>query len=331
MSQSTAIAEYLGQKPSMRKIEQSLGGVLPVEKFMQLAMNTIRRSDKLMQCTPDSVLDACVQAAELQLFPGNNLGHAYLVPFYDGKKRAQICTYILGYKGMLALCHRSPKVKKVEANLVFPEDAFSISYGDGEHMMHTPEPWADRDPRRALGAYAVATLENGSKLHKVLNRVELDAARGRSKAKDYGPWVTDLGAMMLKTAVRRLAPWLPLEPQDAAAIAEDMEQDLGAVQDESEPRDADAEVVEPEDLVAQLAGDVIDVEVNTEQEQAGGITAEQHNRLLDWSVSESVDPHALRSFMRDSVSKDDLDLLTEEQATELLDCVDRGDFAPVEE
>lgn len=324
---TTAIAEYLGKKPSMRKIEQSLGGALKVEKFMQLAMNTIRRNEKLMQCTPESVLEACVQAAELQLFPGNNLGHAYLVPFWDGKRRAQICTYILGYKGMLALCHRSPKVLKVEAHLVFPEDTFSVSYGDGEHVMHAPEPWADRDPKRALGAYAVATLANGAKLHKVLNRAELDAARNRSKAKDYGPWVTDLGAMMLKTAVRRLAPWLPLEPQDAVAIAEDMESDLDPIRDE-EPRETDAEVVEPENLVAELAGDVIDVE--TEEPAAGGtgVTEEQHNRLLDWVVSESVDPHLVRSHMRTCFGEEDIEKLSEEQAQELLDGIERGDFAP---
>lgn len=324
---STAIAEFLGAQPNMKKIEQSLGGVLKVEKFMQLAMNTIRRSDKLMQCTPASVLDACVQAAELQLFPGNNLGHAYLVPFWDKKAGANLCTYILGYKGMLALCHRSPKVLKVEAQLVFPEDQFSVSYGDGEHLVHTPEPWADRDPQRALGAYASATLANGTKLHKILNRAELDAAKRRSKASSYGPWVTDFGAMCLKTAVRRLAPWLPLEPQDAAAIAEDMDGELEPIREE-EPRETDAEVVEPEDLVATLAGDIVDVEVTS---PAAPADPEQLNRLIDWSISEDVDPHALRSFMRDAYGKQDFDELDGVQAGEVLDGIERGDFAPTVE
>ena len=223
---------------------------------------------------------------------------------------------------MLALCHRSPKVKKVEANLVFPEDEFSISYGDGEHLLHAPDPWADRDPKRALGAYAVATLANDTKLHKVLNRAELDAARNRSKAKDYGPWVTDLGAMMLKTAVRRLAPWLPLEPQDATAIAEDMDTDLEAIR-EDQPREADAEVVEPEQLIDELAGRVVEMETPPEDL----ITNDQRNRVFDWLVSDGVDPHLMRSYMRDHFGKDEVDDITAVQAGELLDCVERGDFA----
>jgi len=320
------IAHFLGLAPNMRKIEQSLGGALKVERFMQLAMNTIRRTDKLLECTPESVLASLTQAAELQLYPGNNLGHAYLVPFWDKKAGAQQCTYILGYKGMVALCHRSPNVLKVEAHLVYEGDKFSCAHGDGEHLVHEPDYFGDRDTM--LGAYAQATLANGTKITKVLNMKELEAAKRRSKASSYGPWVTDFGAMCMKTAVRRLAPWLPLEPSDQVAVAEDMEKEYGDAVEE--PREVAAEDVSPEDLISELAGDVVDM-INEEPEQTPRCTEEQRNRLLDWLQSEHVDPHALRSYMRDCFGEAEIESLSEEQAQEVLNGVESGDFAPATE
>ena len=58
-------------------------------------------------------------------------------------------------------------------------------------------------------------------------------------------------------------------------------------------------------------------------------SAQQHNALLDWLMSDHVNPGEIRRFLKDAFGVQDVDLLTEDQAQEVLDMIERGDFAPV--
>lgn len=283
---ATILAHYLNDNRD--KIERSLNGALPIAKFMQVSMNAIRGSEKLEQSSPPSVLSALLQAAELRLFPGSNLGHAYLVPYWSGKEQVNVCTYILGYKGMIALCHRSSKVLKVEAQTVHEGDEFEIAYGEGGGLKHKPDPWGARTVKNCLGAYAIAYLANETVIFERMSKLELDGIRARSKSGKTGPWATDTLEMYRKTPVRRLAKYLPLEPDDAMAIAEDEARDLGY----DGPRDVEAEPVEDPAaaLNAQLeAAQQTPPVTVTEPERVEVIegseidAAEQARRMAEWN------------------------------------------------
>jgi hypothetical protein len=58
-------------------------------------------------------------------------------------------------------------------------------------------------------------------------------------------------------------------------------------------------------------------------------TAEQHNALLDWLVSEHVAPGEVRRYIKDAYGAKDVEMLNAEQAAETLDMIERGDFAPL--
>ena len=72
-----------------------------------------------------------------------------------------------------------------------------------------------------VAVYAIAKLKDGESIPLVLSKAEVDRYRKRSKASTSGPWVTDYEAMAMKTAVRRLATWLPSSVELAAAQAID--------------------------------------------------------------------------------------------------------------
>ena len=255
---STVMAKYLAD--NIGKIENSLSGALSPEKFLQVSMNAIRGNEKLENSHPPSVLSSLLQAAEMQLFPGSTLGHAYLVPYWDMYLRANVCTYILGYKGMLALCHRSPKVLKVEAHTVHEGDEFNVSYGEGGGLRHVPSPWGEPTQENCLGAYAYARLANGESVFERMAKKDLEAIRRRAKSTS-GPWKTDTLAMYRKTLVRQLAKWLPLEPEEQEAIAGEEAEDLGFA-----PRDVNVEPEEPAEL--QALNDALDAEIAAEEDQA---------------------------------------------------------------
>lgn len=337
-SPAAQIGYYLEAR--IDKLATCLNGALPIDRFKTMAMNTIRQDQRLATSTPQSVYDSLMRCAELQVYPGSALGHGYLVAFYNSKKKRYVCTFILGYRGMVALCHRSSKVKKVEAHSVHETDYFSITHGQNGELVHRPDPWAQRTKENCVGVYAIAWLENGTVLSERLSKAEVERARERSKAKDDGPWVTDWLPMARKTAVRRLSPWLPLEPREAEQIAEDEAREYGY----AEPREADYEVVENVDadaeelrtMLAQEAGIVerdleaaaADAEAKDAAPQA--LTLDQEHALGEWYASDEVDAGAANEYLEAAYSVKHFSQLTEEQADEVLTMMQNGDFAPTE-
>jgi recombination protein RecT len=205
------------------------GTPLDGDRFMRIALTELRMNPGLLECTRESVLGGLMLSAQLGLEVGSALGQTWLVPFKNRKTARTEATWILGYRGIVALAARSDI--HVVGRMVHEADEFSYAIRDGRDVIeHRPEKRTDPGPTWLW--YATATWEGGYTA-MVLSRAEVEVFRQRSKAKDTGPWVTDYDAMAIKTAVRRLAPWLPMRPQTADALAVDettvstMDVDLG--------------------------------------------------------------------------------------------------------
>jgi recombination protein RecT len=69
----------------------------------------------------------------------------------------------------------------------------------------------------------VARFRTGGHHFEVMSRDEIEAVRRRSPAGKSGPWVDHWDEMARKTLVRRLAKYLPLSVQKAAALEEQAE------------------------------------------------------------------------------------------------------------
>lgn len=208
------------------EIEKLLGSVAASERFTRTVMTEVRRTPKLYECDPVSVLAAVMLSSQLGLEPGP-LGHVYLIPF----KRE--CQFILGYKGMIALAYRSGLVKDVSTGLVFEGDAFAWRKGTRAFLDHTPSgPPAEREWTHA---YAVARTKPGGAPFEVIYPEDVAKAKARSAnaSSPLSPWVTDERAMIRKTAVRRLSPMLPQSP----AFAQALEADETAVEPPAELED----------------------------------------------------------------------------------------------
>lgn len=195
------------------QFETALPAQLKADKFVRVAMTTLRQNPKLLKCDQNSLLAALMLSAQLGLEPGSPLGHAYLVPYGNE------LTFIVGYKGYIDLARRSGRVASIYAEPVYEGDEFRVSKGLNRNIIHEPA-WKDGAPLTHV--YAVAKYLDGSDPDfVVLKRAQIDAYRKRSKASGAGPWVTDYEAMSLKTAVRRLSTWLPMSTEQARAVAAD--------------------------------------------------------------------------------------------------------------
>jgi len=201
----------------IRKMRDQFQVALPrqldADRFVRVAITTLRTNPKLLTCDRDSLLAGLMVSAQLGLEPGGPLGHAYFVPY--GRE----LTFIVGYRGYIDLARRSGLISDVYAEAVREGDDFSWALGLHRDILHVPGKGERGD---ITHVYAVATYKDGmSPTFVVLDRAKIEAYRKRSKAANNGPWVTDYEAMALKTSVRRLATWLPLSVELARAVAAD--------------------------------------------------------------------------------------------------------------
>lgn len=245
-SQKQATIFDLVQKQSPA-FQMALGKNIDPDRFVRVAMTTIRTNPKLQECKPASILASLMHCAQLSLEPGP-LGHAYLVPF--GKE----CTLIPGYQGLIELAHRSGKVLNIYAECVHENDHFLQVLGTDRRIEHTPPKFGEKRGD-IIGVYAVAKLAGGADPQfVVLTQADVEFYRSKSRGRDSMAWKDHWDAMAKKTAVRQLAKWIPkstdmdraIELEEAAEKGQDQASFLDASVAFHEADEAPTEIVENE-------------------------------------------------------------------------------------
>jgi recombination protein RecT len=199
---------------------------LTPERMVALATLAATKTPKLKECTPLTLFNAIVNASKLGLEIGTQ---AHLVPFRNSKANATECVMIPDYRGLISLAIRSGHVRHIDARAVYTGDEFDYQLGTDPKIVHKPKFDAPHVQQNIIAFYAVAHLDDDAVGFEVMSKAEVDAIRGRSRASQDGPWVTDYEAMGKKTVVKRLAKFLPQTPQMAAAVELDNRAETGEI------------------------------------------------------------------------------------------------------
>ena len=184
------------------------------ERLTRVVLTELRRTPKLYECSPQSLIGAMMLAGQLGLEPGP-LGHVYFVPF-----KGEV-TFVLGSRGIIDLGYRSGLLKSIAAVTVRDGDEFSFRQGTRPFLDHVQAgPPAEREP---VAYYSVAQLKTGGSPFVVLYPEDRENTKAKSPGSGHplSPWSTHFDAMARKTAVRRLAPMLPQSPAFAEAVSYD--------------------------------------------------------------------------------------------------------------
>ena len=187
------------------------------------ALTCLRQTPDLAKCTPSTVLGALMSCAQLGLRPGV-LGHAWVLPFYDGLSRSHKAQLVVGYKGYVDLAYRNPQVSSVIARTVYEGDTFDVDYGLEDRLVHKPSLSGERS--KPIAHYAIFKTASGGRAFWVMTEDEMQAWKKRYAPKDrsnkiVGPWVSDYEAMARKTCLLRLASWMPKSTELAYAMEVD--------------------------------------------------------------------------------------------------------------
>lgn len=212
----------------MKQIKSVIASNVTPEKMARIALNELRNSEFLAKCaiqSPESFLNAIIQASHLGLEIGGTLGQAYLVPFKGEIKMMP------GYRGLLSLARRSGEITSINAEIVYEQDEFDLSLGMEAKVTHKPKIRGNRG--EPVLAYMVAHFKDGGHHFEWMSIEEIMSVKERSSAvqsaKKNGkqtPWDTDRDEMIRKTVIRRGWKYLPMsiEMQTAQVIESANEQ-----------------------------------------------------------------------------------------------------------
>lgn len=248
------------------------------------AITCVRMTPKLAQCYAPSVLGGLMTCAQLGLRPGvAGLGHAWLLPMWNGKERRLDATLIIGYRGYTELAYRHDKVVSIASRVVYSNDRFKMVYGlDGDVLEHEPHVDGPRgDPRLY---YAIARLRGGYALTEPWTQADMNAHRDKyamaktKQGKILGPWADAEQAIEMgrKTMIRGpLVKMIPLSTELAVAVAVDE----GVRIDISPDIDATEATTHPT-IAGEVEGD------SDQQDSAGDQAAPEQDNPLRYSDDE---------------------------------------------
>lgn len=227
LGQVTSVKELLVNDGAKGQLAQVAASHMKPERMMRLMANAVRTTPKLAECDPMSLLGGLMTCAGLGLEPNTVLGHAYLIPFKNNRKKVTEVQLVLGYKGLIDLARRSGHITSIAAHVHYSDDElWEYEEGTEARLRHIPGPQAGDK----LHAYAIAKFKDGGHAYTVLPWSKVmsirDNSQGWKTAVRYGktansPWATHEDAMARKTAIRALANYLPLSVEMKDAISLD--------------------------------------------------------------------------------------------------------------
>jgi recombination protein RecT len=194
------------------------------ERLMRVSLAAISRTPKLATCTPESLVGAVTACAVMGLEP-DLIGHAYLVPFWNGKTHKMECQFQVGYRGYINLVRNSGDVDKIDALPVYENDLIVYVQGTESFIIHFPyemaknlnegmfailrdddssmrlvkmlvkgalQGWESKNPQNQgdiTAYYSYYKLKSGGSGYKVMSKPEVEKHRDqftKSKDKDTG-------------------------------------------------------------------------------------------------------------------------------------------------
>lgn len=223
------------------------------------AMTVLRKTPRLAECDPMTVLGGLMTCAQLGLRPAV-LGQAWLLPMRNrGRMEA---TLVIGYPGLIELAYRSDRVVSIEARMRHEADFFDVRYGTDSRIEHIPARGGSRGP--VTDFYTVVHMVGGHRpLFSAWTREDCEEHRdkfamARKDGQIVGPWRDHFDAMALKTTVIDALRTAPRSTEYRRGLAVD-----GGVRVDLSPRADAAEVTDPN----VIDGDVIE---ESEAEQPSG-------------------------------------------------------------
>lgn len=146
---------------------------LTAERMARLAMTAFNNNPTLHMADPNSVFAAVILSSQLGLEIGVD-GEAYIVPYYDTKKKTYVAQFIPGWKGYVKLVNQAEKAA-VWTGAVYVGDEFDFQLGDEPFCRHRPTGKSDETKANLLFVYAIGRIKaTGERIIEVWPKAKVE-------------------------------------------------------------------------------------------------------------------------------------------------------------
>lgn len=198
------------------QIARALPKSFDPDQFVRIAFTATQKNPKLYECEPKSFLRSVIQSAQLGLDIDDGRGLAFIVPFWNSRAKRLDAQFIPGYKGLIELAYRSPKVVDVNVGIVYDKELeqAQAAYKKGEcHISGRP---SERGTNM-VAAYTIVRLVGGGIVkmwmwdEEILEIREKSSSYQAYKAKKIYSciWVDDPKWMWIKCPIRQISKLIP--------------------------------------------------------------------------------------------------------------------------
>ena len=171
--------------------------------FISSILSVANGNTMLQNAEPQSVLNAAVIAATLDLPINPNLGYSAIVPYKDRKTGIVSGQFQLMYKGLVELCLRSGQFASLIDEVVYEGQLVRKNKFTGEYIFDEDSKTSDK----VIGYMAYFRLVNGFEktFYMTIDEVQKHAKTySQSYSKGYGVWVDSFDVMARKTVLKLL-------------------------------------------------------------------------------------------------------------------------------
>jgi recombination protein RecT len=252
------------------------------DRMTRLALTAFSQNETLQKCTPHSIASCVMMSAQTGLEIGVG-GQAYLVPYFDRKKNAYICTFIPGWKGLVDLVARAGRAT-VWTGVVFPGDEFEYQLGDAPFCRHKPGDGGDG--QKFTHVYAIGRVRDAqmpvievwsiAKVMKHLQRYNKQGERHYALSND-----NNMEMYGRKVALLQVLKYMPssIELQSAETAEHAAEEGRGLVIDGDFVTVANPD---PEESTDPITGEITtpDAQIKTKQPEASPTFAQLHDFIV---------------------------------------------------
>jgi len=169
-------------------------------QFTTSLLSAINSNQILAECKPETVVNAALTAASMDLPINPNLGFAYIIPYKNkGVYEAQ---FQMGYKGFIQLAQRSGQYQTIGSAVVLEGQLV----GEDPLRGHTFD-WKAKKSDKVIGYVALFVLLNGFEKSLYMTAEEMEEhgkKYSQSYKKNFGMWADDFETMALKTVLKLL-------------------------------------------------------------------------------------------------------------------------------
>ena len=195
-------------------------GITPQEFLIKVA-NAVRKTPELLKCSSQSLFGSILYFAEIGLPFNTPEGFGYITTdFVNGSIEA---VPIIGYRGLIEIAYRNPRVKSIRIQAVYEDDEFDYEYGTQEYIRHKPS-MKNTPNRKLVAVYSIVKLDNIDPLFVVVHKAQLDELKKVSKSANsiYGK-ADVFNIMESKVAIKLLFKTLPKTDNEALIKALDLD------------------------------------------------------------------------------------------------------------